>query len=230
MSAFVACSHCLQTLHSAPVHELKKGILLFAIINAAGWPIWLLLIISVIALALIIERTLYLRRPRILPSNLLQEVIRVYQHGRIDATVVNTLEQNSPLGRVLAAGLRNVNAPREVMKESIEEAGRGTAHNLERFLTTLGTIATLAPLMGLFGTVVGMIEIFGSQNASGTGTNPAQLAHGISIALYNTGFGLAIAMPSLVFYRHFRALVDSFIIDMEQQAVKFVDIVHGTRK
>jgi biopolymer transport protein ExbB len=180
--------------------------------------------------ALIIERSLSLRRNRILPPTLLQEVIRVYHNGKIDANVVATLEQNSPLGRVLAAGLRNVDAPREVMKESIEEAGRGTAHDLERFLTTLGTVATLAPLMGLFGTVVGMIEIFGSQNASGTGTNPAQLAHGISIALYNTGFGLAIAMPSLLFYRHFRALVDSFIIDMEQQAVKFVDIVHNHRK
>ncbi|GIZ51462.1 MotA/TolQ/ExbB proton channel family protein [Noviherbaspirillum aridicola] len=201
---------------------------MFAIIQAAGWPIWPLLIASVIGLALIIERLLYLRRSRILPPNLLDEVIRVYHNGKIGPEVVKNLEQNSPLGRVLAAGLRSVNAPRDVMKESIEEAGRGTAHELERFLTTLGTIATLAPLMGLFGTVVGMIEIFGSQNASGT--NPAQLAHGISIALYNTGFGLAIAMPALVFYRHFRALVDTFIVDMEQQAVRFVDTVHGNRK
>ena len=200
---------------------------MLAIIQAAGWPIWLLLTASMIALALIIERVLYLRRSRILPSNLLNEVIRVYHNGKVDNTIISTLENNSPLGRVLAAGLRNVNAPREVMKESIEEAGRGTAHDLERFLTTLGTIATLAPLMGLFGTVVGMIEIFGAQNASGA--NPAQLAHGISVALYNTGFGLAIAMPALVFYRHFRALVDSFIVDMEQQAVKFVDTVHGNR-
>lgn len=201
---------------------------MFAIIQAAGWPIWPLLIASVIGLALIIERLLYLRRSRILPSNLLDEVIRVYQSGRVGPEVVKNLEQNSPLGRVLAAGLRNVNAPREAMKESIEEAGRGTAHELERFLTSLGTIATLAPLMGLFGTVVGMIEIFASQNAAGT--NPAQLAHGISIALYNTGFGLAIAMPALIFYRHFRALVDSFIVDMEQQAIRFVDTVHGNRK
>ena len=201
---------------------------MLAIIQAAGWPIWLLLIASVIGLTLIIERSLYLRHKRILPPNLLTEVIRVYHNGKIDAHVIATLEQNSPLGRVLAAGLRNVDSPRDVMKESIEEAGRGTAHELERFLTTLGTIATLAPLMGLFGTVVGMIEIFGAQNA--TGANPAQLAHGISVALYNTGFGLAIAMPALVFYRHFRALVDSFIIDMEMQAVKFVDIVHGARK
>ncbi len=201
---------------------------MFAIIQAAGWPIWFLLVASLIALTLIIERLLYLRRNRILPPSLLQEVIRVYYNGKITPEVLTRLEQNSPLGRVLAAGLRNVEAPREVMKESIEEAGRGTAHELERFLTSLGTIATLAPLMGLFGTIVGMIEIFGAQTA--TGTNPTQLAHGISVALYNTGFGLAIAMPALVFYRHFRALVDSFIVDMEQQAVKFVDTVHNARK
>jgi biopolymer transport protein ExbB len=201
---------------------------LLAIIQAAGWPIWLLLTASMIAVALIIERLLYLRRSRILPPNLLNEVIRVYHNGKVDANVIATLEKNSPLGRVLAAGLRNVDAPRDMMKESIEEAGRGTAHDLERFLTTLGTIATLAPLMGLFGTVVGMIEIFGAQNA--TGANPAQLAHGISVALYNTGFGLAIAMPALVFYRHFRAQVDGFIVDMEQQAVRFVDTVHDARR
>jgi biopolymer transport protein ExbB len=201
---------------------------LLSIIQAAGWPIYFLLIASIVATALIVERLLYLRRNRILPAKLLDEVIRVYHNGKIDDAVIDTLEQNSPLGRVLAAGLRNVNAPRELLKEAVEEAGRGAAHELERFLTTLGTIATLAPLMGLFGTVVGMIEIFGSQSAAGA--NPAQLAHGISVALYNTGFGLAIAMPALVFYRHFRALIDSFIVDMEQQAVKFVDSVHSARQ
>lgn len=201
---------------------------MFAIIQAAGWPIYLLLIASVIALTLIIERSLSLRRSRILPPTLLDEVIRVYQAGKIKPEVIEQLAGNSPLGKVLAAGLRNVNAPRDVMKESIEEAGSAVAHELERFLTTLGTIASLAPLMGLFGTVVGMIEIFGSQNASGA--NPAQLAHGISTALYNTGFGLLIAMPAMVFWRHFRALVDSIVVDMEQQAVKFVDVVHSARK
>ena len=201
---------------------------MLAILQAAGWPIWPLLIASIVALALIIERSIYLRRSKLLPKQLLEEVIRVYHNGKITNDVVEKLQANSPLGTVLAAALRNVEAPREVMKESIEEAGRGVAHLLERFLTTLGTIASLAPLMGLFGTIVGMIEIFGAQNA--TGTNPAALAHGISVALYNTGFGLAIAMPALVAYRHFRALVDSFIIDMELQAVKFVDIVHGARK
>ena len=201
---------------------------MFAIIQAAGWPIWLLLSASVIATALIIERLVYLRRPRILPPQLLQEVIRVYHNGRVDADVIDNLESNSPLGRVLAAGLRNVDAPRDMMKEAIEEAGMATAHDLARFLTTLGTIASLAPLMGLFGTVVGMIEIFGSTN--GAGTDPAQLGHGISVALYNTAFGIGIAMPALVFYRHFRATIDSFIVDMEQQAIKFVDIVHGERR
>ena len=111
------------------------------------------------------------------------------------------------------------------MRNAIEETGRGVAHQLERFLTTIGTIATLAPLMGLFGTVVGMIEIFGSQTA--TGANPLQLAHGISIALYNTGFGLLIAMPTLIFYRHFRALVDGFLVEMEMQAAKLVEVVHN---
>jgi biopolymer transport protein ExbB len=201
---------------------------LFAIFQAAGWPIWLLLMVSIVAMALILERLLYLRRNKLLPRELLGEVISVYRRGNISADTIEKLEQNSPLGVVLAAGLRNVDAEREVMKESIEEAGRAAAHVLERFLTTLGTIASLAPLMGLFGTIVGMIDIFGAQDASGT--NPAQLAHGISVALYNTGFGLAIAMPALVFYRHFRALVDSFVIDMEQQAIKFVDVVHGARK
>lgn len=218
--------HCRGCL--TPAFHLFQEFVLLAIIQAAGWPIWPLLIASVVALALIIERLIYLRRTKLLPPQLLNEVVRVYHNGKITNEVVEKLEQNSPLGTVLAAALRNVNAPRDVMKESIEEAGRGVAHVLERFLTTLGTIASLAPLMGLFGTVVGMIEIFGAQNA--TGTNPAQLAHGISVALYNTGFGLAIAMPALVFYRHFRALVDSFIIDMELQSVKFVDIVHGARK
>lgn len=201
---------------------------LFEILQSAGWPIYFLLMTSIVAMALIIERTLSLRAKRILPRTLLDEVIRVYHNGKINKDVIEKLEQNSPLGRVLAAGLRNVDAPREVMKEAIEESGRAAAHELERFLTTLGTIASLATLMGLFGTVVGMIEIFGAQNA--VGANPAQLAHGISVALYNTAFGILIAMPTIFFYRHFSALIDGFVIEMEQQAVKFVDTVHNNRK
>ena len=200
---------------------------MFAIIQAAGWPIWFLLIASVISVTVIIERLLYLRAARILPPNLLPEVIAVTRSGSVDAEVVERLENNSPLGRVLAAGMRNREASREVMKEAIEEAGRAAAHQLERYLTTLGTIATLAPLMGLFGTVIGMIELFGA--TGGVGADPLQVAHGISVALYNTGFGLAVAMPSLVFHRQFHALVDGFVIDMEQQAVRFVDTVTGQR-
>ena len=200
---------------------------MFAIIQAAGWPIWFLLIASVISVTVIIERLLYLRAARILPPNLLPEVIAVTRSGSVDAEVLERLESNSPLGRVLAAGMRNREASREVMKEAIEEAGRAAAHQLERYLTTLGTIATLAPLMGLFGTVIGMIELFGA--TGGVGADPLQVAHGISVALYNTGFGLAVAMPSLVFHRYFHALVDGFVIDMEQQAVRFVDTVTGQR-
>lgn len=200
---------------------------MFEIIQAAGWPIYFLLVASIIAMALIIERSISLRRHRILPRTLLDEVIRVYQSGKIKQEVIDQLAVNSPLGRVLAAGLRNVSAPRDVMKEAIEQAGSAAAHDLGKFLTTLGTIASMAPLMGLFGTVVGMIEIFGSQNSAGA--NPAQLAHGISVALYNTGFGLLIAMPAMIFYRHFRALVDGFVVEMEQQAVKFVDTVHKAK-
>jgi biopolymer transport protein ExbB len=199
----------------------------FAIIQAAGWPIWPLLFASIIALALIIERLVALRRSKVAPEGLLARVVGEVRQGTVNEAAINVLEQGSPLGRVLAAGLRNVKSSREVMKESIEEAGRGVTHELERYLTTLGTIASISPLMGLFGTVVGMIEIFGSQ--APTGANPMQLAHGISIALYNTGFGLVIAIPAMIFWRHFRALVDSFVIEMEQQAVKLVEVVHGER-
>jgi biopolymer transport protein ExbB len=199
----------------------------FAIIQAAGWPIWPLLLASVIAVALIIERAISLRRHSIVPPTLLGQVVVVYQRQGVSDDVLDKLGRDSPLGAVLAAGLRNHKSSRYVMKEAIEEAGRGVAHQLERFLTTLGTIATAAPLLGLFGTVIGMIEIFGSQ--SPTGTNPQQLAHGISVALYNTAFGIAIAIPALIFYRHYRNKVDTYVVEMEQQASKLVDLVHGER-
>jgi biopolymer transport protein ExbB len=200
---------------------------LFAIIQAAGWPIWFLLFASVIAVALIIERSISLRASRIIPPTLLDQVVSVYRRQGLSPEVIERLSRDSPLGAVLAAGLRNLKSSRYVMKEAIEEAGRSVAHDLERFLTTLGTIATAAPLLGLFGTVIGMIEIFGSQ--SPTGTNPQQLAHGISIALYNTAFGIGIAIPALIFYRHFKNKVDTFVVEMEQRAGKLVDIVHGER-
>ncbi len=200
---------------------------MWAIIQAAGWPIYPLLLASVIAVALIIERLVMLRRSKIVPAGLLDKVFAAYRQQGVTPDLLAKLAQDSPLGQVLSAGLRNHKSSRYVMKESIEEAGRGVSHELERFLTTLGTIASMSPLMGLFGTVVGMIEIFGSN--SPTGTNPTQLANGISIALYNTGFGLVIAIPSMVFFRHFRGLVDGFVVEMELQAAKLVDMVHGER-
>ncbi|MDQ5887892.1 MAG: MotA/TolQ/ExbB proton channel family protein [Neisseriaceae bacterium] len=201
---------------------------MFSIIQAAGWPVWPLILASIAAVTIIIERSLSLRQSVVAPTGLLQKVVQEYRAGTLTQETLVKVQHASHLGRILAAGLRNVNSPREVMKESIEETGSAVAHDLNRFMTTLGTIASLAPLMGLLGTVVGMIEIFGSQ--SPTGNNPAVLAHGISVALYNTAFGIVIAVPAMGFYRHFRARVDSLLIDMEQQAIKLVEVVHGDRK
>jgi len=201
---------------------------LFAIIQAAGWPIWFLLLASVVAVALIIERSITLRERKIIPPTLLEQVIALYHRQGVNEQVLQKLAKDSPLGTVLAAGLRNHRSSRYVMKEAIDEAGRAVAHELERFLTTLGTIATASPLLGLFGTVIGMIEIFGSQ--SPTGSSPQQLAHGISVALYNTAFGIGIAVPSLILYRHFKNKVDGLVVEMEEQASKLVDIVHGERR
>jgi len=200
----------------------------FSIVQAAGWPIWPLLLASIVAVALIIERLVALRRVKVVPPDLLPRVVTEFRQRGVTQAMVVDLEAHSPLGRVLAAGLRNEASSREIMKESIEEAGSVVSHELERYLTTLGTIASISPLMGLFGTIVGMIEIFGSQSPSGS--NPMQLAHGISIALYNTGFGLMIAIPSMIFWRHFRALVSTFVIDMQQQAVRLVEVLHGERR
>ena len=200
---------------------------MFSIILAAGWPIWPLLFASIVAVALIIERLGSLRRGKVLPAGLLQRVVADYRRQGVNESTLAVLEAQSPLGRVLASGLRNVGSSREIMREAIEETGSVVAHDLERYLTTLGTIASISPLMGLFGTVVGMIEIFGSQ--APTGNNPELLAHGISVALYNTGFGLLIAIPSMIFWRHFRALINGFLVDMQQQAVRLVEVLHGER-
>jgi len=199
-----------------------------AIIDAAGWPIWLIIIASIIAVGIIIERAFSLRRDLVAPKNLLSGLINDFNQNGVSEEMLARLEQSSLLGRIFAAGLKNVKSSREVMKESIDEAGHAVAHELERFLTSLGTIAVISPLLGLFGTVIGMIEIFGSQTP--TGGNPVQLAHGISIALYNTAFGIIVAIPSMIFYRYYRAKVETLVIGMELQAVKLVEIVHGERQ
>ena len=201
---------------------------MFAIVEAAGWPIWFLILASIIAVGLIIERSIFLRTNRVVPPALLDEVIKELKQRGVSDNMLARLSASSPLGRVFAAGLKNIKSPPEAMKESIEEAGRTVSHDLARFLTTLGTIASISPLLGLFGTLVGMIEIFGAQTP--TGNSPAMLAHGISVALYNTAFGLIVAIPSMIAYRHFRAQVDSLTIEMEQQAIKLVEIMHGQRK
>ncbi|MES2562673.1 MAG: MotA/TolQ/ExbB proton channel family protein [Pseudomonadota bacterium] len=200
---------------------------MFSIIQAAGWPIWPLVLCSVIALAIIGERAWSLRRGVVMRHDLLEQVLQEYRQNGVSASMITRLAADSPLGQVFAAGLRNANNSSAVMKEAIEESGRAVAIELERFLTTLGTIAAIGPLLGLFGTVIGMIEIFGSQTPQGG--NPLVLAHGISIALYNTALGLVVAVPSMVFYRYFRAKVDALLVDMELQAIKLVEIIHGER-
>ncbi|MCL2021629.1 MAG: MotA/TolQ/ExbB proton channel family protein [Betaproteobacteria bacterium] len=200
---------------------------LFKIVQDAGWPIWPLLFASVIALAIIMERSWKLRSHLIIPSGLLQKVLGEVKGDSAEENMVAQLERHSPLGQVLAAGLKNRYASREVMKETIEEAGRVVTHQLEHYLTTLGTIASIAPLMGLFGTVVGMIAMFASQVPGSA--DPQMLAHGISIALYNTGFGILIAIPSMIFWRHFRAKIDGFVVEMEQQAIQLVEVLQGER-
>ncbi|AOY01576.1 MotA/TolQ/ExbB proton channel family protein [Jeongeupia sp. USM3] len=201
---------------------------MLAIIEAAGWPIWTIIVCSVTAVTIIIERLLSLRKSQVLPEGLLARAVQEYRSSGVSPEMLGKLAASSPLGRVLAAGLKNVKSSRDIMKESIEETGSAVAHQLERYLNTLGTIAAVTPLLGLLGTVIGMIEIFGAQSPTG-GTDPATLAHGISVALYNTASGIMVAVPALMFYRYFRGKIDDFLVEMEQQAVKLVEVVHGDR-
>lgn len=198
---------------------------MLSIIQAAGWPIWPLILCSIVGLALVIERSMMLRRGRVAPDKLLDEVVALTRTSLPSTDVIAKLGNSSALGSVLAAGVRAVAAEPRINEDTLrlvfENAGRVMVHRLERYLNTLGTVATASPLLGLLGTVVGMIEIFGSQSPTG-GTNPAQLAHGISIALYNTAFGLMIAIPALMFYRFFRGRVDEYTVDMEQAAERLV--------
>ena len=210
---------------------------MFSIIVAAGWPIWPLLACSVLALALVIERFVSLRTVRVLPPKLLGEAIAVSRAAIPGSDVITKLERNSALGEVLASGFRALNAdPRcsdEDLHAAMEGAGREVAHRLERWLPALATIASAAPLLGLLGTVIGMIEIFGSQAPTGGSPgagNPAQLAHGISIALYNTAFGLIVAIPTLIFWRYFRTRVDEYLLNLELAGERFARHLSALRK
>ena len=203
---------------------------MLSIIEAAGWPIWLIIITSVITLAIIGERFWSLRTSLVAPRDVLPATIREYQSKGASQDLVNRLQHGPIIGRIFAAALVNERASREVLRDAVEDAGRSAGLELERFLNTLGTIATISTLLGLFGTIVGMIEIFGSQNPATGGGNPAQLAHGISVALYNTLFGIGVAIPAVICYRHFRNRVDVLVVEMESQAIKLIEIVHGERR
>ncbi|AEG93286.1 MotA/TolQ/ExbB proton channel family protein [Ramlibacter tataouinensis] len=208
---------------------------MFSIIQAAGWPIWPLIACSILALALVIERFVSLKTAKVAPPRLLDEALAVSRSAVPTPDVVRQLEQNSALGEVLASGFRALNSdPRcseENLRASMEGAGRAVAHRLERYLSALATIASAAPLLGLLGTVIGMIEIFGSQApGASTGGNPAQLAHGISIALYNTAFGLMVAIPALIFWRYFRARVDGYLLSLELASERFVRHLNTLRR
>lgn len=201
---------------------------MWEIIQAAGWPIWPLILASIIAMAIIAERLWALRTNAIAPPNLLPEVQKWLSQGGITRETCERLERHSLLGEVFASALCNIDSSREVMKEAIEESGRNVAHKLDKYLNTLGTIATVSPLLGLLGTVIGMVELFGAFTA--TGHDVAQFARGISVALYNTAGGIVVAVPAMIFYRYFRGKVDGLIVEMEQQAIKLVEIIHGERK
>jgi biopolymer transport protein ExbB len=191
---------------------------------------------SILALALVIERFISLKTAKIAPPKLLDEVLQLSRLSVPGPDVVSQLEQNSALGEVLASGLRALNSsPRcseADLRAIMEGTGRSVAQRLERYLSALATIASAAPLMGLFGTVIGMIEIFGAQSPTGaaTGGNPAQLAHGISTALYNTAFGLMVAIPSLIFWRYFRARVDAYLLTLELASERLVRHLNSLRK
>jgi biopolymer transport protein ExbB len=197
------------------------------IIIAAGCPIWPLIFASIIALAIIVERFWALRTEVVSPSNLLPEVQKWMGQGVVNKDSLAKLESHSLLGKIFASALANEKNSREITKESIEETGRAVAHQLEKYLSTLGTIATVAPLLGLLGTVIGMVELFGAFTNSGH--DVAQFARGISIALYNTAAGIVVAVPAMITYRYFRSKVDTLLLDMEQQAIKLVEILHGER-
>ena len=185
-----------------------------------------ILLCSVTAMAIIAERFWTLQRKRITPSNLVVQVWQWAKSGNVNEDRIRALRKSSPLGRILAAGLANRNASREMMKESIEDVGRHVIHDLDRNLNTLGTIASITPLLGLLGTVIGMIKVFAVITTQGVG-DPGVLAGGISEALITTAAGLTVAIPALMFHRYFRGHVDELVVTMEQEALKMVEAMHG---
>ncbi len=202
---------------------------MWELIRAGGWLMLPIILSSVIAVAIVLERLWALRSSRVAPPSLLGQVWRWIKDGQLDANRLKSLRADSPLGEILAAGLANTRHGREVMKESIQEAATKVIHELERYLNTLGTIAAITPLLGLLGTVIGMIDVFSALMLQGSG-NTAVLAGGISKALITTAAGLTVAIPALFFHRFFVRRVDELVVAMEQEATKLVEAVQGQRE
>jgi biopolymer transport protein ExbB len=201
----------------------------FEIIKSGGWLMLPILVCSVGAMGIIVERFWSLQKKKILPPDLVPQVWKLSREKKLDSVTLRRLKSSSPLGNILASGLANSRHGRDIMKECIEETGRQVAHDLERFLNTLGTIATISPLLGLLGTVFGMIDIFSSLMQHGSG-DPSVLAGGISVALITTAAGLTVGIPSLIFHRYFERLVDEYVVEMEAEALKLIDMLHGDRE
>jgi biopolymer transport protein ExbB len=201
----------------------------FELVQAGGWLMIPILLCSVIAVAIVVERTWTLRHRKVIPEKLLTGIWNLLSNDALTEKHISEIENGSPLGRVLAAGLINRHLSRDLIRESIEENGRHVVHEMERFMSTLGTISTIAPLLGLLGTVIGMIRVFTAITVIGIG-DPAQLAGGISEALITTAAGLTVAIPSLIFHRHLKRKIDELVVAMEQEAMKLVEFLHGERK
>ncbi|MCF6280806.1 MAG: MotA/TolQ/ExbB proton channel family protein [Candidatus Polarisedimenticolaceae bacterium] len=199
------------------------------LVQAGGWLMLPIIACSIASLAIIFERLWALKRQRVMPDNLVEQVWQIHNEGQMNDATLAKLRGNSPLGRLLAAGLVNRNHSREVMKESIEEVGRQVVLGLERYLNTLGTIAAITPLLGLLGTVIGMIKVFTAIMTAGVG-DPAVLAGGISEALITTATGLSVAIPALMAHRYFIGVVENLVLGMEEQALKMVEVVQGRRE
>jgi len=200
----------------------------FEIVKSGGWLMLPILLCSVLAVAIIAERYWALRKSRVAPKDQVAQVWVWIKNNQLDGNRLRELKGTSLLGRILAAGLSNSKHGREVMKDSIEEAASHVAHEMERFLSTLGTIAAIAPLLGLLGTVLGMIEVFTAIMIQGTG-NAGILAGGISKALITTAAGLSVAIPAMIFHRALVRRVDELLVNMEQESIKLVDVLHSDR-
>ncbi len=196
------------------------------ILQAGGWLMWPIVACSVFATAIVCERFWSLRTHKIIPPHLVSQVWKQYRRNQLDHSRLRQLQSGSPLGAILAAGLANYQYGREVMKEAIEDAGRQVLHELERFLNALGTIASITPLIGLLGTVFGMIKVFSAITSAGIG-DPQVLAGGISEALITTAAGLSVAIPALIFYRYFEGRVDELVMQMENEALRLVEVMHN---